>query len=263
MKNAKRKLGLLLLAGLFGTVTAAAEEARQPLEAPAFSRAQADSAHDAGIALSKLNYQPGLHVVSLADSSVTLERAGMMRKQIAQQNGQGFYTVEAGEITDMRSSVRAATLSRPGRLARIDRAFGSIEEIQPRLLLTPVSLGESGLDEAVLTDIRLAGGLVGDRWTGLTRTFDVPNFGLIVLNETDHVAGNESVSLIEEWLNVEINGSRGTMKTAHAADGKATVVVGWANERKIYSLQLQPSHPDLIRENQERLVQIARGLVES
>ncbi|KAF1004877.1 MAG: hypothetical protein GAK28_03711 [Luteibacter sp.] len=69
--------------------------------------------------------------------------------------------------------------------------------------------------------------------------------------------------MIKEWVNIEVNGQPGTAKTARDASGRTLVTVGWANTRKLYSLQLQPLHPEVHAANQAKLLEIARKLIET
>ena len=145
-------------------------------------------------------------------------------------------------------------------IAPHDRSFASLDDIGPRLAVKPAHLGTSALSSVTASDLRVAGGFVDGKWTGLTRTFDLPDLGTVVLNETDHVAGKESVSVVEEWLNTTVNGHRGTVKTARDRKGLTTVIVGWIDERKIYSLRLQPIKPEQTEINQTRLLELARQI---
>lgn len=204
--------------------------------------------------------EPGLHIVPLSESWSMIGHADFERRQIEQQHHRGFYSTEVGEIANARATTAS---TEHGHVPRHDRAFASLTEVKHDLLVKPIWLGASDLSTASLLDVRLGGSHVGGKWTGLARSFDVPELGLVILNETDHAAGKESVTMIKEWVNIEVNGQPGTARTARDASGRTLVTIGWANERKLYSLQLQPLHPEARAENQARLLDIARKLVES
>lgn len=227
---------------------------------PPLSRAQIQKARDEGVDLGKVNTAPGLHVVPLSESWSTPEHADVERKHVEQQRLWGFYSAEASEVAIPRFKRAAAERE---HLPRHDRAFASLQEIQNDILVKPIGLGSSGLSAASLLEVRLGGSHIKGKWTGLARSFDVPELGLVILNETDHAAGKESVTMVKEWVNIEINGQPGTAKTARDASGHTLVTVGWANDRKLYSLQLQPLHPEAHAANQEKLIEIARKLVEA
>lgn len=228
---------------------------------PTLSRSQIQDAHDEGVDLGKVNPAPGLHIVPLSESWSTAEYADIERKQIAQQRSQGFYSAEVSEVASTRAAMRSA--SELSHVPRHDRAFASLGDVKDDLLVEPVDLGSSELSAASLLEVRFGGSHVRGKWTGLGRSFDVPELGVVILNETDHAAGKESVTMIKEWVNIEVNGQPGTARTARDASGRTLVTIGWANERKLYSLQLQPLHPEARAENQTRLLDIARKLVES
>lgn len=263
MKDKKQMIISLSLTGLLLSSGAnATSDEVEPMAAPPFSAAQLVAAEEDGVDLRKANLRPGLHIVTLAESWSTDEQSKAIRTQIDQQQRQGFYDAGVEELVDMRTALKAEVANMSGNAARHDRSFTSVEEVQAALRVTPIGLGTSGLSPAHTLDVRISGGLVGGRWTGLTRTFDLPDLGVVVLNETDHVAGHESVSVIKEWINVDIHGQPGSVRTARDASGKTLVTVGWANERKIYSLRLQPQHPEQRDLNQLRLIEIAKALQE-
>lgn len=264
MNKNLRRIAFLSVAAIVGFDANASSNEASPTESIAsmLSRAQLAQALDEGVDLTKTDFRPGLHIIPLAESWSTEDQAAAAKEQIKQQQEQGFYRAGAKEIMDVPAALKSDASRRSSRVPRHDRSFTSLEEISPRLAVTPVDLGTSKLSAATLVELRLAGGFVNGHWTGLTRTFDVRDLGFVVLNETDHAAGKESVSIIKEWLNIDVNGHPGTAKTARDSKGRTMVVVGWANERKIYSLRLQPINPEQLDLNQARLLEIARGLVE-
>ncbi|MDQ0009840.1 hypothetical protein J2T07_002030 [Luteibacter jiangsuensis] len=254
-------LPLVCVAG-FATMAHGTADTSRDVRLPALSRAQVQQTLEQGVDISKVNTAPGLHVVPLSESWSTPDQAEIERKQIEQQRSRGFYSAEAGEVVDVRGRMKAAATER-GKMPRHDRAFRSLNDVRKDLLVNPAELGTSELSSATLMEVRLGGSYVNGKWTGLARTFEVPGLGLIVLNETDHAAGNESVTLIREWMNIDVNGQSGTTKTARDASGRTLVTVGWVNERKIYSMRLQPLHPEAHEANQARLLEIARNLIET
>lgn len=253
-------LPLVCAAGL-ATMAHGTVDRSPDVRLPTFSRAQIQQSLEQGVDISKVNPAPGLHIVPLSESWSTADQTEVERKQIEQQRSRGFYSAEAGEVVDVRGRMKAAATER-GKIPRHDRAFRSLKDVRKDLLVNPVALGTSELSSATLTEVRLGGSYVNGKWTGLARTFEVLDFGLIVLNETDHAAGKESVTLIQEWMNIDVNGQSGTAKTARDVSGRTLVTVGWVNERKIYSMRLQPLHPEAHEANQARLLEIARKLVE-
>lgn len=233
-----------------------------PVMPPAFSREQIDAALDAGVDLRKVDPTPGLHTVPLSDTWSTPEQAKEIRRQIDEQRSRGFYLAENDKVPDLRAAVRAAANQR-GYIPRHDRTFHSLTEIQDDILVKPIDLGPSALSSARLLEVRLGGACLRGKWSGLARTFEVADLGLVILDEADHAASRESVTVVEEWLNTDVNGQQGSVKTARSTSGRTLVSVSWANQRKLYSLQLQPNHPEATVENQARLLEIARNLVDS
>lgn len=229
---------------------------------PALSRGQIHEARKQGVDISKINRVPGLHIVPLSESWSTSDHADIELRQIEQQRSRGFYSSGTDDLVDIRAAMGAVKTER-SYIPRHDRAFRSLSEVSKDILVKPVDLGPSALSAATLLEVRLGGSYVRGRWTGLARSFEVPELGVVILNETDHAAGRESVSMIKEWINIDVNDQPGTSKTARSSTGRTIVTVGWANQRKLYSLQLQPLRPDAMAENEAKLQEIARQLVET
>ncbi|MGY3229436.1 hypothetical protein ACVWWJ_000920 [Luteibacter sp. HA06] len=264
MNDGKNGLIVVTVAGLLllSESTAASGNDPKTMFTPQFSAVQLEEAQEDGVDLTKADLRPGLHIVPLSDSWSTEKQANAIRTQIDQQQQNGFFDIEAEELVDLRASTNAGIANQSKEIARHDRSFSSLEEVQSDLSVSPIGLGTSDLSPATLMDVRLSGGFVDGRWTGVTRTFDVPDLGVIVLNETDHAAGRESITLIKEWINVDIHGQPGSVRTARDSSGNTWVTLGWANERKIYSLRLQPNHPEQRTANQFHLTEIAKALAE-
>jgi len=261
IKSLSRVLFILPLGLLFSAaaLTQGAPDSSTRPPPPTFSRAQIQSALEAGVDLRKVNTTPGLHIVPLSETWSTAEEAEILRDQVEQQRSRGFYLVEPRKIPDIKVAMKAASNQR-GFVPRHDRTFRSLVEVQHDILVRPVTLGTSDLASARLLEVRLAGSYQKDKWTGVARTFDVGDLGLVILEETDYVAGRDSVTVIKEWVNTDVNGHRGTVKTARDRAGRSLVLVGWADQSKLYSLQLHPRHPEANEANQARLMEIARKL---
>lgn len=255
-----RAVSFALLA-TFSTLPQVATASDPGMARPNFSREQIEQALSQGVDLRKVNTTPGIHVVPLSDSWSSDDQIKIQRTQIEQQRSRGFYLVKTGDLTDVRAAMRASASERRS-VPRHDKAFRSMKEIQNDLLVEPIDLGNSALSTADLVEVRLGGSYVRGKWTGLARTFEVPDLGIVVLDERDHAATNDSVTVVQEWVNIDVNGHAGTAKTARDASGHSLISVGWTNERKLYSLQLQPSLLNAGASSQEKLVDIARKLVE-
>lgn len=227
-----------------------------------FSRTQIQEALDQGVDLRKVNTTPGLHTVPLSETWSTAEQAEETRKQIEEQRSRGFYTVGPDKVIDRRAAMRSSANQR-GYIPRHDRTFRTLTEIKDDLVVRPIDLATSELASATLMEVRLGGNYHHGKWTGVSRTFEVPDLGLVVLDEKDHAASRDSVTVVQEWVNTDVNGNAGTVKTARNKSGRSLVLVGWANRRKLYSLELQPNRPEAIEKNQARLLEIARKLVET
>lgn len=233
-----------------------------PVTPPTFSRVQIDAALDAGVDLRKVDTTPGLHTVPLSETWSTPEQAREIRKHIDEQRSRGYYSAENDKVPDLRAAMRAAANQRR-HVPRHDRTFHSLTEIQDDILVKPINLGTSALSSARLLEVRLGGNYLKGKWTGLARTFEVADLGLVILDERDHAASKDSVTVVQEWVNTDVRGQQGSMRTTRSASGRTLVSVSWENQRKLYSLELQPLRPEAGEANQARLLEIARKLVEA
>lgn len=218
-----------------------------------------EAAHKDGLDLTKLPTSRGLHIVPLEDSPFVGPVAERVRSEIAQQASIGSYIAEDGVVPDLRLASQAVEPAR-GASSRLDRRYHSLVEILPHLRYAPISVAGTRLEHVPMIEATTAGGIVGGRWSGVTRSWDVPGLGFIQLDESEYQESGGSITLVKEWLNTEVNGHPATVKTMKSPDGATLVSVGWVNASTDFRLDLQPVNRDATEINQEAMLELARSL---
>jgi hypothetical protein len=216
-------------------------------------------AKEQGIDLLKTEHKPGLRIVPMSESWFTGELAATMKRQIAEQTSKGFHVVPGEQVPNIARALSASKNMISG--AQFEgRRYTSLAEIRPRLFADPIAIDRTPLATARFIEAGTAGGVENGLWTGVARYFDVPGVGVLMLEELDYAVAKASVTMIEEWINTDVNGHPAIAKTAHTADGRVLVSVGWMTDRMSYSLLLEPAKPDDTEGNQRVLLEIARNL---
>jgi len=217
------------------------------------------NAKDHDIDLLKTNFKPGLHIVPLSQSWFTGELAITMKRQIAEQTTKGFHVASGDQVPDISRAVSASKHLRQGEKF-VGKRYASLAEIRPRLFADPIGIDRTPLASARFIEAGTAGGVENGLWTGIARYFDAPGIGLVMLEELDYGVTKASVTMVEEWINADVNGHPAIAKTARTTDGRVLVSVGWMTDHMSYSLLLEPVNPDDIEVNQQALLDIARNL---
>jgi hypothetical protein len=218
-----------------------------------------EAAKKDGLDLARLPTSPGLHIVSLNDSPFVGQVAERVRSEIAQQASIGSYTAENGVVPDLRLASQAVEPTR-GASSRLDKRYRSLVEILPHLRYAPISVTGTRLEHVPMIEATTAGGIVDGRWSGVTRSWDVPGLGFIQLDESEYQESGGSITLVKEWLNTEVNGHPATVRTMQSSDGATLVSVAWVNESTDFRLDLQPVNRDATEANQQAMLELARGL---
>ena len=229
-------------------------------DTPAIDKETVEVARREDIDLAKATFTPGVHRVSLAESWFVGSRLDVIRQQIAEQAGKGFHRAPDEEVPSLSRALASAPLVATELDRILDKRYASIADVRPKLRNEPIDISGTQLEAARFLEAGTAGGWENGKWTGIARYFDVPGVGLMMLQEIDFAASRASITLINELVNADVNGAPAIAKTARTPTGRTLVSVGWMTDRMSYSLMWEPVRPDRIRENQEELIQLARGL---
>lgn len=211
-----------------------------------------------GIDMTRLPASPGLHIVPLDQSPFVGAAARQSARELAEQATKGAHIARPGEVPDLRAAGR-----RPGgrsRRAVTDAPHRSLESVRPQLRYEPVSVRGSILENTPLVEATTAGGLRDGRWTGLTRAWEVPGLGYVQLDESEYRESGGSITIVQEWLNTDVNGSPASIQTKKERRGKALVSLAWATDSTVFRMYLQPLDPAAVKSNQEALLALARSL---
>jgi hypothetical protein len=256
-----RKLVILARGSLLALCTFAQSVSAEEI-IPAASLVSSSTVREArseGIDLQRLNAAPGVHIVDLKDSPFQGEAARKARQEISDQARLGSY-----ETTESVRDLRATTTSRKGRSRRsisaLDRTYSTVDEAQPHLQYEPASIRGTRLEHARLIEVATGGGIKDGRWSGVTRTWEVPGLGMVQLDESEFKETGGSITLVREWLNTEVGGKPATLKTMRSPQGKILVSLAWLSDTTDYRLDLQPSDGAVSKANEEALMAIANRL---
>ena len=252
--------GGILLLSVFAHGPALAGSGTEAASPGDFNPEQKELAIASGIDFAKMKFDKGVHIVPLEDSQFVGPLADDMARSILEQKEKGFHTVANVRVRDLRQAVLKSGPDTGGDARTPMRRFASTSDVRPGLLAEPRPIVGTQLESARFVEATTAGGLKEGKWTGLSRVFDVAGLGLVVFDEVDYVASEASITVIEEWINVDVNGHPGIAKTARSEDGRTLVSVAWTTDRFSLSLMLQPTFPDNVESNQQALLAIARDI---
>jgi hypothetical protein len=211
------------------------------------------------IDVKKMAIDPGLQVRPLADSWISGDLKALMAQRIADQRRHGYYIVEESRLPGLAAAVAVAK-TQPAGGPFLGKRYASLQSLRAHLHADPISLGGSLLAGAPLLDAGTAGGLVHGHWTGAERYFDVPELGIVMLEEQNMALVNGSIGMIEEWINADVNGRPAVSTTKRSPTGRTLVSVAWNTHEASYVLRLEPLHPEELARNQSALLDIARKL---
>ena len=167
------------------------------------------------------------------------------------------------ELTQMKSSGYVdATEDSVSYLDRTkedkDKRLKPMTEVAPKLKVIPANLGSSPLGQAVLLGATASGGLTEEGWTGLSRIFDVPKFGLVELNEVDYIASQGGMAFIKEAINQDVNGFPAILSVKQSRSNKGLTELTWATDQKIYTLSANRALKD--QKSVDEFLALARSI---
>lgn len=163
--------------------------------------------------------------------------------------GDGARTVAAGKIPSTSSVIANLSLVRR-----------SNSEMTRNLSYTPADLSKTPLGAAELLSTEPTGSIHGDRSTGVSRFYRVPNVGLVEFSENDYLASRTRIKLIRETLNVDVNGTPARSYSVRSEDGKGKAELRWVTPSRSYWLTLISDDGTHIEAGEKMLMQIARGI---
>jgi hypothetical protein len=217
---------------------------------------------DQGIDLARLDTSPGVHIVPLAESAFQGDLAAGMRREIEEQASTGSYSSVHLDSAGIHAGSTDLIVAK-SRLSVLDQTYDSLEAARTHLRYEPVAVTGTVLDGAVLLDVATGGEVRDGRWSGVTRTWDVPALGRVRLDESEFRETGGSITLIREWLNAKVAGFPATVKSMRRAGGKRLVSVAWVTESTAYRLDLEPIDSNRGKANEDDLLALASGLGEA
>jgi len=253
--NVPKWLTVCIAVGGAGVIALCAEHASTVDSLAAHIHMSAEDikrAGSVGLDMTRLPASPGLHIVPLDHSPFVGALGEQAAQEFAGYAKNGVRIVPPGELPDLRGANRSTTDKR--------HHLRSLEAIRPQLRYEPISVQGTILEKAPLVDVTTAGGVRDGLWTGVTRAWEVPGLGYVQLDESEYRETGGSITVVEEWLNTEVNGSPASIQAKKERRGKALVSLGWITDSTTYRLDLQPRDPVAVKANEESLLALARSL---
>lgn len=189
----------------------------------------------------------GVTIVPLDQQPVPDVLKNMARRQTAQMKSRGYVDVTEDEVSYLDKLK-----------ADVDKRLKPMTEVAPTLKVDPANLGSSPLRLAVLLGAVAEGAYTEEGWTGLTRLFVVPTFGLVGLEESDYVAGRGGVAFTKEAINQEVNGFPAVLVVQQSRSNKGLTELSWATDRKDYTLSTNRALKD--QKSVDEFLALARSI---
>ncbi|MCC7633070.1 hypothetical protein [Stenotrophomonas rhizophila] len=192
--------------------------------------------------------QGQVEIVSLAEMDAPASIKASVAEGIKSRS-RGTLDVAAGTIPSTSDVV-----------AGLSPARRSNAELKHRLSYAPSDISRTPIGAAELLSTEPNGTVSGDRSTGVSRTYRVPNVGLVILSEDDYVASKTKHTLIRETLNTQVNGTPARSYTARSKDGRGKAELRWITSNRAYLLTLISDDGARIEDGEKLLMQIAKGI---
>lgn len=110
------------------------------------------------------------------------------------------------------------------------------DEVVTDLAISPSDLNNGPFNRGRLIGAVKAGGHTDLGWTGITRFYTFPKLGLVKFDEIDLLATGGGVTVAEELINENINGSPAIFVVKQAVNGKTLTELAWFTQTKMFTL---------------------------
>ena len=114
----------------------------------------------------------------------------------------------------------------------------SFEAASEQLTFEPAELTNTLFTSGQFIGAAVGGTFIDDRWTGLTRLYELPDYGVVKLDEDDYDSTEGGIQFTEELINEEINGYAAIYTVQVSSSDKALTKITWVTENREYSLSM-------------------------
>jgi len=170
---------------------------------------------------------------------ISEEYADEIREEVHQMEEQGFYMVES--VFNLEDSV-GITL----KLKKILQGLGSdsvhdgLDNVKNHLSFPPVDLKNSLFSDIPRMTSRASGTINYGRWSTISHYFKDPELGIITLDEQQAGPGGNTIHVLPEELNEQVNGHPAIYAVEVAKNnGQALTNLRWENNDVMYTLSVQ------------------------
>lgn len=189
----------------------------------------------------------GIQVVPLDQHDLPEQAKAEIRSRIERQKQGKVVMSSEAEVPDLDATVQKNA-----------RKLVSIDKLQQEVGLhgRPSDVTRSQLGKYALIGASQAGTRISSGWTGLTRVFNAPQVGHIVLEEIDLGASGGGATIIQELINERVGDYPAILLSQKASNHRSLTTLTWFSTTKRYRLRAK----GLDDATRNALLQIARGI---
>lgn len=191
----------------------------------------------------------GVSIVSFEDQPIPDVFKTMTRRVQQQMEEQGYTEASEDDVSHISNYLSPKS----------QKYLQSYEEAADSLISEPIDTDGTPFDGKKMIGAMSGGAEKDGKWTGLTRLFEFEDFGVVKLDEDDHIAAGSSLQLTKELINEDINGNAAIYTVQVSSTDKALTKITWVTESKEYSLSMNKnaSKDEKLKEN---FINLARSL---
>lgn len=174
--------------------------------------------------VSASSHREGVSIVSIDELNIAdslKQRAKVRALQLQAQTVIQVSDLEVADFNEVEASHKKGAVMR-------GKSTG--------LTFSPANLDSTSLNASPQTGSLLHGGFVNGSRTGLSRLFEHPKLGLVVLEETD-LRGGGRVTFTKESVNANVNGAPAVIVRQQAGRKKTIIILSWSADGMLYTLK--------------------------
>jgi hypothetical protein len=125
-----------------------------------------------------------------------------------------------------------------------------------KLKFSPINVDATSLKGERLIGSIPSGAYTDKSWSGLSRMFQHPHLGRVILEETDLAKTGGGANFTKEMINADVNGAPAILLSMQGGPKKSETSVAWFSNGVLYLLRA----PGVDDKSREALLEIARGI---
>lgn len=196
-----------------------------------------------------IHIPPGLSIKSIDSMEVPDLIKNISKKQLIEMTGRGYADAQEEEVVVLERYA----------LEDNQKHIKTMAEVIPKLTMQPSELRGTKFDLGVFKGALTSGGHTDNGWTGITRLYQLPQLGLVKLDELDYISSGSGIVVAKEFINEDINGSIAIYLVKQSLSGKSISELTWFTENKMFILSVTGN---INRDDNkyELIVELAEGI---